>query len=278
MTQSTTQTDPEPQDRPPTRSHRVRLTALVAVGVVLALGLGYVAAYAWVGGGIPRGTTVAGVDIGGLTDDEAVETLSTELADPAAAVTVEVDGRTREVPAPRLGLSFDPTMTVASVPSRTPAPQALIQQVAGQEVDPVVDVDQRRLSRAVRALTRSVDDPVRQARIEYDGDAVVVVPPRTGNEVDRAAAEASIVDHYLVTDSPVALAPVQVAPYVSEEEAQAFADTEATEAISAPITVVVGSSPIDISAEQLASVLSYRGTADGMAPTVDAELLRELIA
>ena len=40
----------------------------------------------------------------------------------------------------------------------------------------------------------------------------------------------------------------------------------------------VGGTDIEVSPEQIADVLSYRATSEGMTPRVDAELLRELIA
>jgi vancomycin resistance protein YoaR len=255
----------------------MRLTAFVAAGVVGVLVVSYVVAYLWVGSGIPRGTTVAGVDVGGMSESEATQTLDDALGKRASAMSLDVQGHNHEISARRLGLAFDSAATVASIPSRGASPQALISQVGGQEVDPVITVDEHRVDRVVHRLARKIDDPVRQARIEYDQTSVVVVPPRTGSELDQDAATTAIVDHYLRTDT-VSMSAQRVVPYVSEEEARAFADTEATDAISAPITITVGGEDIEISIDQLASVLSYRATSDGMSPKVDVDLLRELLA
>ena len=259
-------------------SRQFRLAAFVAAAIVLLLVVGYVGAYAWVGSDIPRGTSVAGVEIGGMSEAEAVDTLDEELADRARSMQVSVSGKTLEVSAARLGLSFDAAATVASVPMRRVAPQALFGQVAGQEVAPATEVDQARLDRAVRRLARSVDDPVRQARIEFDDLEPVLIAPKTGTELDRAAAAFAIADSYVVSDEPVSLDPEQVVPYVSEDEAQAFAANEATAAVSAPIDLELGETPVQVSASQIAEVLSYRATESGMTGSVDAELLRELVA
>ena len=50
------------------------------------------------------------------------------------------------------GLAFDAEATVASVPRREAAPQALASQLTGQEIEPAVVVNQSRLDRAVRAM------------------------------------------------------------------------------------------------------------------------------
>ncbi len=44
------------------------------------------------------------------------------------------------------------------------------------------------------------------------------------------------------------------------------------------MTLTIGGEDISVTPEQIASVLSFRAREDGMQATVDAELLRELIA
>lgn len=265
-------------------SHRTRLAIFVAAGLVVVLVASYLGAFAWVGGGIPRGTTVAGVDIGGMSQAEAVTALDEALGERSEAMLIDLQGRPRDLKASKLGLSFNASATVAAVPMRETAPQALLGQVAGQDIDPVVDVDQQRLDRVVRTLAKKIDDPVRQARIEYDDSGVsgvsevVVISPRAGSELDRTAAAAAILDNYLVSDEPVEFSAVPVLPYASEDEAQEFGNTEATEAISASIELEFGGKAVEVKPDQIASVLSYRSKADGMTAKVDAELLRELVA
>ncbi len=255
-----------------------RLLAVTAGGLVVVVLLGYVAAFAWVGGGIPRGTTVAGVDIGGMSDDEAVQTLNDELSDRAVAMTVDVQGAVREYPAEQLGLGFDPVATVAGIPRRTAAPQALVGQVGGQSLEPDVEVDQEQLDRAVRSIARRVDDPPRQPRIEYDGLSVVVIEPRSGNALDRGQAASTIVDAYLMSDEPVALLVEPVVPEVSADEVALFAATDAEEAIAKPLTLSMGRTDLTVSRRQIAAALSYRAKAGEMRPQIDVPVLRELLA
>ncbi|MEO8106566.1 MAG: VanW family protein [Actinomycetes bacterium] len=255
-----------------------RLLALTAGGLVVVLLLAYVAAFTWVGGGIPRGTTVAGVAIGGLSDTEAVQTLDDELSDRAVAMTVDVQGSVREYPAERLGIAFDPLATVAAIPRREAAPQALAMQVAGQDIEPDVQVDEAQLDRAVRSMARRVDDPVRQPRIEYDGLSVVVIEPRSGNELDRDLAASTIVDEYLTGDGPVTLVVAPVVPEVSVDEVALFAATEAEEAIARPVTLSMGRTNVRVSPLHIAAALSYRGQGGAMQPEIDVPVLRELLA
>lgn len=255
-----------------------RLLALTAGGLLVVALLAYIAAFVWVGGDIPRGTTVAGVDLGGMSDDEAVQTLNEELSDRAVAMTIDVQDAVREYPAERLGLSFDPVSTVAAIPRRTAAPQALVGQVRGQSLAPDIEVDQEQLDRGVRSIARRVDDPARQPRIEYDGLTIVVIEPRSGSELDRGQAPSTIVDAYLMSDDPVALVVQPVVPEVSADEVALFAATDAVEAIAESLTLRMGRTDIRVSPRRIAAALSYRAKAGQMEPEIDAPVLRELLS
>ena len=145
--------------------------------------------------------------------------------------------------------------------------------MGGQSLEPDVEVDQQRLDRPVRALARRVDDPVRQPRIEYDGLSVVVVEPRSGNELDRERAASDIVDAYLMTDTPVTLAVEPVVAELAAEEVEVFAATEAEDAIARPLTLV-GSAQIKVSPRQIAGTLSYRANDGEMQPQIDVPVMR----
>lgn len=271
--------DSEPQV-PPMAGRRVnrRVLAVTASAVVAALALAYLSAFTWVGGGIPRGTTVVDVEIGGLSDVEAVVALESGLAERAVTVSVDLAGRERDYSANRLGLTFDAAATVAAIPRRDADPQNLVSQLDGQQVPPVVDIDERRLARMVRAMARQVDDAARQPRIEYDGLSVVVIEARAGNELDRGAAASAIAGGYLLTDQPIELSAVPVATLVSNEDVQRVAETVAQEAVSDSVTLMIGGADLTVSAARIASVLSFRARKEGMRPIVDVALLRELIS
>jgi vancomycin resistance protein YoaR len=250
---------------------------LIVLVVVSAVLLSYATALLWVGSDIPRGTTVAGVDIGGLDDVAAVQRLDEQLAERAESVSVDVEGRVRSFPAARFGLRFDSEATVDAVPRREALSLRLVGQVFGQEVDPAIALDERQLSRGVGALARRVDQPVRQPRITYDGTEVVTVAPRAGVAVDRDAAATAIADAYVVGDEPTTITVETVEPLVSETELDQAAGTVAVEAVSAPVTLQVDGATLTVEPEQIAEVLTFRAIEDGMEPTVDGAALRELL-
>ena len=119
--------------------------ALIAAGALVAAGaLAWVAAYLVAGDKVPRGTTVAGVAVGGLSEDEAAERLEDELAGRAdRTIEVTVGDRTAEVSPQEAGLSIDFAGSAAAAGARKSWSPAWLWDYAtgGDEVPPVLDVD-----------------------------------------------------------------------------------------------------------------------------------------
>ena len=120
------------------RGRGLRASLLIGGAVVAAVAIAYVLALVFVGGQTPRGTTVAGVEIGGLTHDEAVARLDDELSPQADEVVVSAEGKEHEFTAARMGLKFDSVATVDSIEPRSYNPLTLFQQLWSTSVAPVV--------------------------------------------------------------------------------------------------------------------------------------------
>ncbi|HVQ88352.1 MAG TPA: VanW family protein [Actinomycetes bacterium] len=247
----------------------------VAVGTVLAVLVAfYVVGLVVVGGDIPRGTSVAGVEIGGLTPDAATQRLEDELGPRAVDVDVELAGKVHTLPAARLGLSFDAAATVDSIEERSLRPWLLAQQLAGLDVAPVVVAEPGRVEAAVARLTRRVDKPTREGRVKYDGLDVVSVEPKAGMTVNRTAAVAAITSGYLTADDPIVLPIVTVEPEVTAEQVQETADGAAVDAISAPVRLAAAGHTMVVSPREIAESVSFRSDAGELAAHVNIADLR----
>src|SRR5690349_8321146 len=112
-----------------------RLVIVVVLALVLLIAGGYVAAYAVAGDKVPRGTTVAGVEIGGKTPADAAAALEAGLAERVGdALLVAVGGDSREIPAEELGLTVDYAASVAEAGGeKTWDPQRLWDYYTGGE-------------------------------------------------------------------------------------------------------------------------------------------------
>ena len=253
--------------------------ALAVAGGVLGLALaGYLAAYVAVGSGVPRGTSVAGVTIGGLAPAAAATTLDKAVAPRAETVTVSVEGRRTELPAGAVGLAFDAEASVAAAGERSANPVVLIRQLFGQEVPPAVVVDDERLDRRLQRLARGFDDAPRQGAVRYDGLDIVAVEPRAGRALDVTAAADRVTSGYLRNAGPIALPTVVVTPEVTSEQVRQVASGAAVTAISGPVTVRAGGGEVVIQPAQLAAHLAFVAEDGQLVPRLRTKALRAEVA
>src|SRR5699024_478203 len=135
---SDTSTDESPldfDDEPPRRRRR---GWIIAVVVLVLLAGGYAAAAWYLADRVPRGATVAGVDIGGLTSAEATERLDEELSGLAESAVPVTMGSTETTFEPA-SLELDTAATVEELSELSFDPRTLFAQLfGGEEHAPVV--------------------------------------------------------------------------------------------------------------------------------------------
>ncbi len=233
---------------------------LLVVGlVVVVLGAVYVGASYALADRVPRGATVAGVDIGGLTSDEAVARLDDELADattqPIPVVADDVQATIDPVAA---GLTFDAQATVDELTGVNLAePQRLWGHLAGVgEQEPVTAVDEDALAASISDLGTSL------ALAPVDGTVVFVdataqsTDAVDGWDLDQPGAADVLEADWLVAARPVELPTVASEPDITQDETDA-ALTEAQKVTSAPVTVTVEGRSATLDAPTLAANASF---------------------
>ena len=227
----------EPAQLSAPRRRTVRYAASAIGGLVLLWLVAFIAA----GDGVPRGTTVLGVPIGGMTPQRAEATLTRELADDAAApVPVRVGDESLEIHPATAGLTLDVAATVDEAGERSWNPLALVAGLFGAgDMDPSVTVDQSQLSAAVGAMAQRIDGKPVEGGVRFDGDQVVPVEPRQGRTVDRSDAVDKIGEAYLGEDLPVELTAELVDPKVGSAEVQRAVREFAEPAMSGPVELSV---------------------------------------
>ena len=163
----------EPAQLSAPRRRTLRYVAGALGGLVLLWLIAFIAA----GDGVPRGTTVLGVPIGGMTPQRAEATLTRELADEAkAAVPVRVGDEKLEIDPVVAGLALDAAATVDEAGQRSWNPIALVAGLFGAgDMDPSVTVDRSKLSAAVGAMAQEIDGKPVEGGVRFDGDQVVPV-------------------------------------------------------------------------------------------------------
>jgi vancomycin resistance protein YoaR len=222
--------------------------AVLVVGVVVLVAGGAATLFAGSPSRLPPGTTVGGLDVGGLGRDAATSALE-RRSDALEHEPVEfvAAGRTFSLRASQLGVRPAWAAAVREAAASTDgfAPVRGLKRVRarifGEDVEPRVDVFPSVLRYTVGRIAAAVDRPAVDASVARHGLSFVTTPPRPGARLDRARAAATIVAALasLERDGPVRLPIARAEPHVLEDDL-ATALTTAQTAVSGPVTLTVG--------------------------------------
>jgi vancomycin resistance protein YoaR len=262
--------------RPGDGHRRGLLVGGVAVAAIAAVYLGLVAT---TGDGLPRGTTVLGVDVGGQSEAQAVATLESALGARATEPVAAVLGtdHVSVVPADA-GLAFDAEATVAGLAGRVWNPVMLFQSfTGGPTLDPVVTVDDAKLAAEVASLAADSDSPAVEPTIQVTGTTATVNPGKNGTVLDQQASAEALAAAYLVSSDPVILPVVEAQPTVNDDAAQqALATAQA--AVSSPFTVRVEDVTATIPPEAMGEALTFTAKDGALVPSLKGDVLRAAVA
>ena len=262
----------------PDHRHPIPTRVLVIAGGFLVLAyLGLILAN---GGDVARGTTVLGVEIGGMDRASAVEKLQTDLGPRAAApVPVLIEGSAQSVDPAAAGLSFDVEATVDSVDGRTYNPVTLVSRLFGaKQAEPVIAVDEVKLTPAVAALAASTDRPLTEGGVVFKGAKATAVQPVPGVALDQAGAASALTSGYLVETKPITLPAAIQQPTVTADEVQRAMAEFAVPAVSAEVLVAVGGQQIPAAPSKITPALTLAPADGKLKPAIDAAVLSESLA
>ncbi|MEU1409694.1 VanW family protein [Streptomyces sp. NPDC005728] len=252
-------------------------------GGALAVGVGgvYLAGLLLTGGEIEAGTTVRGVDIGGLSRADAVRELEKHLAPTGSRELAVTVGDHRGTVDPRqAGLSFDVEQTVDRATRTGSDPFSVVGGLfhsGGGDIEPVVRVDENKTRATLAKLATSLDQNVRDGAVTFTDGRVEQVASRRGYALDVDAAVGTLRSSFLRgKPGPVTALPArETEPKVTAAEVQRAVREFAQPAMSAPITLTAGDKRFTISQAALGQYLTMRPDGTGrLTPRLDAEGLR----
>jgi vancomycin resistance protein YoaR len=248
------------------------------VGLVVLFGGLYVAGYVFTSDKVPRGTTVAGVAIGGLEPAAAERVLAREI-DTDQPVVVSADGRRHRIDPVAAGLSVDPAESVAQAGAgRSWSPARMWDFfTGGDDHEPVVTVDGDKLTAEIATFAEKVDTPARDGGVRFQRGRADAQEPSTGSAIDRAAATQAVVDAYLTTDEVVPLPFEEVQPEITAEEVTAAMDDFANPAMSAPVIIELGGEDVVLRPAAYSPALSMENQGGDLVPVLDEEALLKAI-
>ncbi len=262
---------------------------LLFLGLVLVWTLGSQLLYA---GRIFPGVSVAGVDVSGMSPDEAALKLNQTLSYPITGKVVFRDGDKLWVASPvQLGMVFDPSASARAAfrVGRGGGPfSALVGQVqargSGVDVGPVIIFDQRLAYTFLQSIAAETDQPVKEAGLTVQGTDVVATPGQTGRTLNLDATLIYLTGQLQsFRDGEVPLVIQNLEPKVLDLSAQAEA---ARSILSAPLTLVLPNAqpgdpgPWVYEPAVLANMISAKPAADGERQQVELnpDALRDVLA
>ncbi len=266
---------PREEDRPRPRARLLLVTGLV----LLTLAVAYGAAAWWFADRVPRGTTVAGVAIGGQTADEARTTLTDQLGAAAEEpLTLASRAGSVEVVPREAGLALDVDGTVDRLVGFTVEPAALWHRIVGGSAEPAsVVVDEGAFGDTIEAARAELDAEPDEGSLSVGGGEVTLENPVTGTRTDVEgtidAIRATWPGHDTVTVSAEPLA-----PKVSKDELNRVRTEFAEVAVSAPVTVQADGKSAEIVPSDFASAIVLTPGQDGtITPRADEEKLLAVV-
>jgi vancomycin resistance protein YoaR len=231
--------DPDESPTVPIRRRRrtLRRAVFAAAAVIGVFGLLYAVDLLISAGDVPRGVTVAGVEVGGMSRGEAEQTLRRELEPRLSRpVRLRAGGTEQTLDPARSGLRLDWAGTLDRAGTQPLNPITRLTSFFGtREVGVETDPDDAALDAALDALRTQTTQAAVEGAIRFDGTTPVAVEPRNGKELDLARARELIVEEWAggaVIDLPVREVGVRTTP-----DGVRAALAAARSAVSAPVAV-----------------------------------------
>ncbi|SDF48279.1 VanW family protein [Pseudonocardia oroxyli] len=253
---------------------------LIVAGVVALLAVLYVADLVLSTGNVPRGVTVAGMQLGGLSKAEASERLRTAIepraTQPVQVTAGEVESRIDPVAA---GLQVDYQATIEQAGEQPLNPITRITSFFTQrEVGVVNKADERSVLTALEQVKPVVDKAPVEGTVRFEGTTPIAVAPVPGQELDLQAA-VGVLESEWASGAPVALPLIPQATITTDEDVQQALQSVATPAVSAPVTIQGEGATATLRPADIASALSFRADAAAdpkLVPEINNEALKEV--
>lgn len=262
------------------RPHRRWLrTVLIVAGTVVVLGGAYVGAGYALADRVPRGTTVAGVDIGGLTNARAQDALTDGLGDLSTeAVSVTAQEITGSVDPVTAGLTFDAEATVDRLTGVDLRPQRLWRHLVGGDTErPVTVVDEDKLDAAVEDLSGTLSLAPVDGSIVFADGAAHAVDAVDGWALVAETARTALAQEWLTAARPLELATDVVEPDITQDETDRVLQDVASRITAAPVAVLVAEQTVELPVDVLTSVSSFVPQNSELVLRMDGPALAEAV-
>ncbi|MEW2222269.1 hypothetical protein AB0939_23735 [Streptomyces sp. NPDC006990] len=258
------------------------LAGAAVVGIVgVAYGTGLLLDHA----DVPKGTTVLGVQIGGLSKHEAVNKLDAELGDRTKEpFKIETSGGRTELKPGVAGVTLDTEATVRAAAGRDYNPVSVIGSLMGgtRQADPAIEVDEAKVRAALKPVMAEAEaESPSEGMVKFTGGKAVAVKgsPHKVIDVDKAPAalEKAFRERAVSgKNEPVALPGTVRRPKVTEAELNKAVKGFGRTAMSGWVWLRAGDVEVPFSQETMGTFLTMRAGGSGkLQPAIDPAKLKK---
>lgn len=286
--------DPEPSQAPeadpavqadpaaqPSGGRRWVKYAAVAGGVAAVAVVAYAVDFAVSADRVPRGVTVAGVEIGGQNEQDAEATLRAALGSRVdQPVPVRAGTSDSSIVPAQAGVDIDWAATVERAGEQPINPFTRVASLfTNQEIGVVSTVDDAALTTAIVGVQQQSDRAPREGNVLFEGTEVVPVAPLPGQNLQVEAAKDTFVADWAdgtTVDLPVDTVDVAV----TQAGVDAAVRDVATPAVSANVEVTGKNGAVaTLPRDQVGKVLSFVPDGDGgLSPQYNVEAATAILS
>ncbi|GAA2041324.1 VanW family protein [Yaniella flava] len=256
----------------------------IVLVVIVLLGAGYVATAFATEDSLPASLTVEGVDVSGLSLEEAAPVLEEELGARASRelTVTAADVEAAIVPADS-GYAYDVDATLDDLTDLTFDPVEIWGRLFGEaHVSAVTSVDESAAQEAVAGLSEQLTFDPTEGSVTYEGDTLEYAEPIDGFTVDAEQLSQQLNDTWLSEETEIEAPGDAEDPAVSGEQWEQFVAATAQPLIDDTYTVTADDTSTELAPAQLgaAAEVTVAEGEEGDSPvlSLDGEALTDSLA
>ncbi len=189
-------------------------------------------------GHVPKGTSVEGVAIGGLSPDQAKKVLKDKLEPRLLRDVIITDGeRQSRVDLQEAAVGLDLQATVDSATSLTGGNSLTRLFGKGGAVDPVFAVRETFLNKSINAVVKKLSHPVVEGGLAFSGNKVTGIKPKSGQVLTPEQVKVAIFSTAAARQRKVKVSLTSQQPQLTAEDVANAVSQLGKTVVSAPISI-----------------------------------------
>lgn len=250
----------------------------VSIGVVIVLLLlGYVTVAAAVSGSVPRGTSFAGVDVGGMDPTKAIKKLDAELGQNLSQpFAVKLGAKTAKLNPLEAGLKPDFFSSVHEVADFSLHPSKVMAHIFGAGPTALrSQVNRGVLDKATAGVAAKLRTPPTEANFLCQDGKLQPIGPAQGWDLQVGEAAETLAQRWWEPKGPLELPGARTEPKSTKSQLTKAQDGPAKVLMSAPVKMNIADKKLEVSPEEICRAATWTLNGKELEPSLDGKKLRD---